>query len=419
MPRCHGPPRRSRPPAVPECRHRSTTSTSTRRWRSFATGCGTRPTRSRRRPPRASCRRTGCSGTCRACRPPRSASRCSLTSAASVSLLVGVSWSTVDGATSYDVEQSSTADFVGARLVHLRGDATTYDVLHSELDRGRFFRVRAVAREGFDRGPWSNVVGGALTRLGPRRAAQPVGVPGYCRTRARPPPCHARQRASRPARARPEHPRRRRRGARRRRVPLRTRGAHRLRAPVRAPHVPGQREPGEARPLPARAGLGRGLQRLDAPGLHGLLRGAARRGAGARAVPGGGPAPGPEADGGEPAQPGGRRQGGDPAQRPQPPLRRLPLDPPAPGPLRHVPERPQRLRRLHRARAGLPGRRRGVLRHLLRPGQRAGHGRRVPRGRRGPRARAGRGALRRHPGAAHPVPALVRRTAARLPSAAR
>ena len=73
-------------------------------------------------------------------------------------LLVGVSWSTVDGATSYDVEQSSTADFIGARPVHLRGDATTYDVRYSELDRGRFFRVRAVASEGFDRGPWSNVV---------------------------------------------------------------------------------------------------------------------------------------------------------------------------------------------------------------------------------------------------------------------
>jgi TIR domain-containing protein len=73
-------------------------------------------------------------------------------------LVVGIGWSTVDGATNYDVEQSSTTDFVGARLVHLVGDATTFDVLLSELDRGRFFRVRAVARQGFDRGPWSNVV---------------------------------------------------------------------------------------------------------------------------------------------------------------------------------------------------------------------------------------------------------------------
>lgn len=73
-------------------------------------------------------------------------------------LLVGVSWSAVDGATSYDIEQSSTADFVQGQIVYLRGDATTYDLLRSELDRGRFFRVRAVGREGFDRGPWSNVV---------------------------------------------------------------------------------------------------------------------------------------------------------------------------------------------------------------------------------------------------------------------
>jgi hypothetical protein len=73
-------------------------------------------------------------------------------------LLAVVSWSAVDGATRYDIEQSSTADFVRGRLVHLRGDSTRYDVLRSELDRGRFFRVRAVAREGFDRGPWSNIV---------------------------------------------------------------------------------------------------------------------------------------------------------------------------------------------------------------------------------------------------------------------
>ena len=80
---------------------------------------------------------------------------------------------------------------------------------------------------------------------------------------------------------------------------------------------------------------------------------------------------------GEPAQPGRRGQGGDPAQRPEPALRRLPLDPAAAGPLRHVPQRAQRLRRFLRAGAGLPRRRRGVLRHLLRAGQRAGHGRRA------------------------------------------
>ena len=87
----------------------------------------------------------------------------------------------------------------------------------------------------------------------------------------------------------------------------------------------------------------------------------------------------PKLTDGEPAQPGRRRQGGDPAQRPEPALRRVPLDPAAAGPLRHLPQRAQRLRRLLRAGAGLPRRRRGVLRHLLRAGQRAGHGRRLPR----------------------------------------
>ena len=42
-------------------------------------------------------------------------------------------------------------------VVHLRG-APPRRRAPLELDRGRFFRVRAVAREGFDRGPWSDVV---------------------------------------------------------------------------------------------------------------------------------------------------------------------------------------------------------------------------------------------------------------------
>ena len=131
-----------------------------------------------------------------------------------------------------------------------------------------------------------------------------------------------------------------------------------------------------------RAELRRGLQRLHPPGLHRLLRGAAGRGAGARAVPGGRPAARAQADHREPAQPGGRGQGGDPAQRAEPALRRVPLDPAAAGALRHLPQRAQRLRRLLRAGAGLARRRRRVLRHLLRPGQRAGHGGRLPRRRR-------------------------------------
>ena len=228
----------------------------------------------------------------------------------------------------------------------------------------------------------------AIGCAGPRRLASSEKDIGACGldSRGAAPRTASRDAGERPARAgrpRSRHPGRRRRRARRRRLPLRAGGPHGLRAPLRAPDVPGQREPGEARPLPARPELGRRLQRLHPPGLHRLLRGAARRGAGAGAVPGGRPAARAHAHRGEPAQPGRRGQGGDPAQRPQPALRRLPLDPAAAGALRHVPQRAQRLRRLHRAGAGLPRRRRGVLRHLLRAGQRAGHGRGLPRRRRG------------------------------------
>ena len=114
----------------------------------------------------------------------------------------------------------------------------------------------------------------------------------------------------------------------------------------------------------------------------------------------------PKLTDGEPAQPGRRGQGGDPAQRAEPALRRVPVDPAAPGALRHVPQRAQRLRRLLRARAGLARRRRRLLRHLLRPGQRPAHGGRLPRRRRD--AAAGGAALRRHPGPRHP--ALARRS---------
>ena len=119
----------------------------------------------------------------------------------------------------------------------------------------------------------------------------------------------------------------------------------------------------------------------------------------------------PAPHGGEPAQPGRRGQGGDPPQRAEPALRRLPLDPAAAGPLRHLPERAQRLRRLLRARAGLPRRRRRVLRHLLRAGQRAAHRRRVPRRRRD--GGAGREALRRHPGPPDADAPELRRAGAR------
>ena len=113
----------------------------------------------------------------------------------------------------------------------------------------------------------------------------------------------------------------------------------------------------------------------------------------------------------EPAQPGRRRQGGDPAQRPQPAVRRVPVDPAAAGPLRHVPQRAQRLRRLLRAGAGLARRRRGVLRHLLRAGQRAGHGGGLPRRRRDA-ARWSRSTSATSPARPTPGPPVVRRAAA-------
>ena len=203
----------------------------------------------------------------------------------------------------------------------------------------------------------------------------------------------------------------------RRRLPLRAGGPHGLCAPLRAPDVPGQREPREARALPARPVLGRRLQRLHPPGLHRLLRGAARRRARTGAVPGGRPAARADPHRGQPAQPDRRRQRGDPAQRPQPAIRRVPLDPAAARPLRHVPQRAQRLRRLHRAGAGLARRRRGVLRHLLRARQRAGHGGGLPRRRRGaPRWSRSTSATSR-PGRRPPAPSFAEPD--RAPSAAR
>ena len=113
MPRCRGPPRRSRPPALAERRHRLPRVPRRGDGEASRLVAGTRPTRSRRRPPRASCRGTGCSGTVLGLppsalgqpvlahrpRPPSAARR----------RLAGPQWTEPP---SYDVEQSSTADFI-------------------------------------------------------------------------------------------------------------------------------------------------------------------------------------------------------------------------------------------------------------------------------------------------------------------
>jgi len=79
-------------------------------------------------------------------------------------LLVTLVWTAVDRAVGYEVEQSSSVDFPHGRMTSLSG-TTHHDVPRSELDRGRFFRVRALTRAGPGRaavqrrqGPWSNIV---------------------------------------------------------------------------------------------------------------------------------------------------------------------------------------------------------------------------------------------------------------------
>jgi hypothetical protein len=63
----------------------------------------------------------------------------------------------VSGAVGYEVEQSTTADFARGRSVG-RVVGTHHHLLRSDLDRGRFFRVRATAEWGLFPGPWSNTV---------------------------------------------------------------------------------------------------------------------------------------------------------------------------------------------------------------------------------------------------------------------
>ena len=199
-------------------------------------------------------------------------------------------------------------------------------------------------------------------------------------------------------RAGPLQPARRGRGRLRRRLPIRAGGADRLRSPLRTPDVPRLRQRREDRALPADSGRRRGPQRAHPPGPHGLLRGAPFGRARAHALARGRPHGCAGAHGREPSQPGLGRRGGDQGQRSQPALRRLSVDPVAGARLRHLPERPQRLRRLRPSRGGDARRRRRLLREVLRPRERGPGRRRRLRRRR--RRRASRPVLRSHRAAA-------------------
>jgi hypothetical protein len=72
-------------------------------------------------------------------------------------LEVTLDWTEVRRAVGYEVEQSTTADFARGRSVG-RVERTHRHMLRSDLDRGRFFRVRATATWGFFPGQWSNTV---------------------------------------------------------------------------------------------------------------------------------------------------------------------------------------------------------------------------------------------------------------------
>ena len=156
----------------------------------------------------------------------------------------------------------------------------------------------------------------------------------------------------------------------------------------------------------------RHVQRQHPLRLHQLLRGAAVQRPRTRPVPRGRPHALPAHHRGEPRQPDRRGEEGDPGQRAQPALRRVPVDRPAARAVRHLPQLAQRLRRL-RGSGKRDGRRRdGLLRPLLRAGQRRARRRGRPRRRRD--GRADREAFRRDPQAPKASAAKFRRAAARV-----
>jgi hypothetical protein len=84
-----------------------------------------------------------------------------------------LSWTPVDGAVGYELEESPTSDFSLPRLIYRRGCADYVPPTRARRSDERFYRVRAVGTGVAGHGPWSNVVEVAghwwlgIVRLGP------------------------------------------------------------------------------------------------------------------------------------------------------------------------------------------------------------------------------------------------------------
>ena len=129
------------------------------------------------------------------------------------------------------------------------------------------------------------------------------------------------------------------------RLPDRAQGSHRLRPPLRAHDVPGLAEPRQDGVHQARPVERRHPQRLDALRLHQLLRDRALERARDGALGRGRPHEGPRDHERQPEEPAGSRQERGEGQRPEPPLRRLPLARPAAVREHELVQRAQLLRR--------------------------------------------------------------------------
>ena len=181
----------------------------------------------------------------------------------------------------------------------------------------------------------------------------------------------------------------------RHRLPHRAEGPDRVRAPLRAHDVPGVAEPREDGVHQARAVQRRDPERLDAVRLHELLRDRSLPHAGDGDLGRGGPDEGPRDQPGQPDQPAGRREIRGAGQRPESPVRRLPVARHAAVREHELVQLAQFLRRPEGPRRRDARRRPEVLQDLLRAQQRGdGRDRRL-------RSEAGHGldpeVLRGHP----------------------